>query len=47
LVDPADYNTFDIAISATVKEPDPYEADKFITTQISADKQNDLRELLR
>jgi hypothetical protein len=45
--DPADYNTFDIEISAAVKEPDPYEADKFITTQISADKQNDLRELLR
>jgi len=45
--DPADYNTFDVEISASIKEPDPYEVDKFITTQISDDKQNELRELLR
>jgi len=44
---PADYNTYEIAASAKLNEPDPYEVDKFITTQISSDKQEELRDWLR
>jgi len=45
--DPADYDTFDIAVSASFMQPDPDEVDRFITTQISTARQNELRELLR
>ena len=45
--DPADYDTFDIQVSASTRSPDLDEVDKFITTQVSVSKQNELRELLR
>lgn len=44
--DPADYDTFDIVCSAKLNEPDPYDVDSFIRTQLSADAQGQLRELL-
>lgn len=43
----ADYNTYDIVNTAKLKEPDPYEVDNFITTQVSTDKQEELRDWLR
>jgi hypothetical protein len=45
--DPADYDTFQIANTAQLKEPDPYDIDRFITTQIQLEKQEELREWLR
>jgi len=45
--DPADYGTFDIAITAQVREPDPYEVDNFIRTQLSQENQDQLREFLQ
>jgi uncharacterized protein (DUF736 family) len=45
--DAGDYDTFEVVNSPSHREPDPYEVDKFITTQISTSKQNELRELLR
>lgn len=44
--DPADYDTYEIVTSARLNEPDPYEIDNFIRTQISTEKQEELRELL-
>jgi hypothetical protein len=44
--DPADYDTYEVVVSADLNEPDPYEVDNFIRTQISAEKQDELRELL-
>jgi hypothetical protein len=44
---PADYNTYEIVSSAKLNEPDPYEVDTFITTQIGPDKQEELRDWLR
>jgi hypothetical protein len=41
--DPADYDTFDIVESARLNEPDPYEVDNFVNTQISASGQEELR----
>lgn len=43
--DPADYDTYEIVTSARLSEPDPYEIDNFIRTQISPEKQEELREL--
>lgn len=45
--DPADYDTFDILSSARLNEPDPYEVDNFVNTQISPAGQEELREWLR
>lgn len=44
---PADYNTYEIVTSAKLNNPDPYEVDNFITTQMSTDKQEELRDWLR
>jgi hypothetical protein len=44
--DPADYETFDIVSPAKLNEPDPYEVDTFIKTQISAANQERLRDIL-
>lgn len=44
---PSDYNTYEIVASARLNEPDPYEVDKFILGQISAEKQEELRDWLR
>ncbi len=45
--DPADYETFDIVTPAKLNEPDPFEVDTFIKTQISQENQDILRELLQ
>jgi hypothetical protein len=45
--DPADYDTYEIVCTARLNEPDPYEVDKFIRTQISADNQDQIREFLQ
>ena len=45
--DADDYDTFEVVNIPSHREPDPYEVDKFITTQVSPAKQNELRELLR
>lgn len=44
--DPGDYETFDIVTPAKLNEPDPYEVDTFIKTQISSANQEELREWL-
>jgi hypothetical protein len=44
--DPADYDTYEIVSTARLNEPDPFEIDNFIRTQISPEKQEELRELL-
>lgn len=44
--DPADYNTYDIICSAKFNEPDPYDVDNFVRTQLSQERQDELRELL-
>lgn len=43
---PADYETFDIISPAKLNEPDPYEVDTFIKTQISEANQERLRDFL-
>jgi len=43
---PGDYETFDIVTPAKLNEPDPYEVDTFIKTQISSVNQDELREWL-
>lgn len=43
---PGDYETFDIVTPAKLNEPDPYEVDTFIKTQISSANQDELREWL-
>jgi hypothetical protein len=45
--DPADYDTYNIVVSARLKEPDPAEVDNFIRQQISAEKQEEVREWIR
>lgn len=45
--DPADYDTYEIVCTARLNEPDPYDVDKFIRTQINADNQDLLREFLQ
>ncbi|HUA83189.1 MAG TPA: hypothetical protein VMB85_04975 [Bryobacteraceae bacterium] len=45
--DPADYDTFDLVNTATLKDPDPYDVDNFIRTQVSSANQESLRELLQ
>ena len=44
--DPADYDTYEIVTTARLNEPDPFEIDNFIRTQMSPEKQEELRELL-
>jgi len=44
--DPGNYETFDIVTPAKLNEPDPYEVDTFIKTQISSVNQDELREWL-
>jgi hypothetical protein len=44
--DPCDYATFEIANSARLRDPDPYEVDNFIRTQLSRENQDLLREFL-
>ncbi len=43
----ADYNTYDIVHSPEIQDPDPYEVDTFITAQVTAEKQEELRDWLR
>ena len=45
--DPADYNTYEIVCPARLNEPDPYDVDNFIRTQISQAAQEELREFLQ
>lgn len=45
--DPGDYGTSEIVTSARLREPDPYDVDTFIRTQISPDNQDQLREFLQ
>lgn len=45
--DPTDYETFDIVTPAKLNEPDPFEVDTCIKTQISQENQDILRELLQ
>jgi len=45
--DPADYDTYEIVCTARLNEPDPYEVDNFIRTQISLESQEELREHLQ
>ena len=44
--DAKDYDTFEIVISPLHREPDAYDVDSFIATQISSHNQDSLRELL-
>ena len=44
--DPSDYGTFTIQVSARLKEADPYEVDNFISTQLSPENQDQLRDFL-
>ena len=46
-IDANDYDTFDIVTSARLNDPDPYEVDNFIRTQISPQNHDELREWLR
>lgn len=43
--DVSDYNTYEVVATAKLKEPDPEQVDDFIKKQISAPKQDELREL--
>jgi|SRR5580658_3162699 hypothetical protein len=46
--DPADYGTFEIIANGDdTQQPDPYEVDNFIRTQLSRENQDLLRELLQ
>ena len=45
--DVSNYDTYDIVVSARLKEPDPAEVDAFIKTQISPQNQEELREWIR
>lgn len=45
--DPRDYDTYNIVVSARLKEPDPAEVDNFIRQQISAQSQEEVREWIR
>ena len=42
-----DYDTYNIVVSARLKEPDPAEVDNFIRQQISAQNQEEVREWIR
>lgn len=44
--DPSDYDTYVIVNTAKLNERDPYDVDQFITTQITAENQAELREWL-
>lgn len=44
---PEDYDTYDIVVSARLKEPDPAEVDNFIRQQIGAQNQEEVREWIR
>ena len=45
--DVADYASYEIVVNARLFEPDPYDVDNFVRTQISSAKQDDLREFLQ
>ncbi len=45
--DAADYDTYDMVCSAKLNEPDPYDVDNFVRTQIGPQKQDELREFLQ
>jgi hypothetical protein len=45
--DVTDYSTYEIATTAKLREPDPFEVDQFIKTQISLEKQEELMEWIR
>jgi len=45
--DPANYDTYEIVCTARLNEPDPYEVDNFIRTQINPEYQEELREHLQ
>ena len=44
---PEDYDTYNIVVSARLKEPDPAEVDSFIRQQINAQNQEEVREWIR
>jgi hypothetical protein len=45
--DVTDYASYEVVCSARLFEPDPYDVDNFVRTQISSTKQDDLREFLQ
>ncbi len=45
--DVSDYATYDVVCSAKLNEPDPYDVDNFVKTQISQAKQEEIREFLQ
>jgi hypothetical protein len=45
--DPSDYGTYEIVTTAQLREPDPYDVDTFIRTQINTENQDYLREFLQ
>lgn len=45
--DPGDYGTYEIVTAAQLREPDPYDVDTFIRTQITTENQDQLREFLQ
>ena len=44
--EPGDYGTYETVTTAQLREPDPYDVDTFIRTQLSAENQDQLREFL-
>ena len=45
--DPNNYDTYDVVVTARLKEPDPAEVDNFIRTQVNAQNQEEVREWIR
>jgi hypothetical protein len=45
--DVSDYDTYDVVCNAKLNEPDPYDVDNFVKTQISQAKQEEVREFLQ
>jgi len=43
----SDYDTYEVVCTAKLNEPDPYEVDNFVRTQISPAKQEEIREFLQ
>jgi hypothetical protein len=44
---PSDYGTYETISNARLREPDPYDVDKFIRTQLNSENQDQLREFLQ
>jgi hypothetical protein len=45
--DPNDYDTYDVVVSARLKEPDPADVDNFVRQQVSPQSQEQIRDWIR